>query len=228
MYSPLETFLIFPQGMLNITLTNAIFYLFLAFLFVPFLFSCSMKRIIPTKLELISETLYSSVLNTVTNYVGNTVYFPLFFTLFILIFLSNLIGQVPYSYTPTTALIQTLAQGVFMLIGILIMGFMRHGSLLQGYFSPSGIPLGLMPLLVIIEILSFLTRSVALGLRQSVNLITGHVLTHVLAGFVLVLGSFFFMPIIVLIVFLGLEILISYLQAFIFMVICLITLKDIM
>lgn len=228
MYSPLEIFTVQPQGVQNITLTNALFYLILASFFVPFIQIQNTEKIVPQKSNLMVEIFYSSILSTVRGYVGNQVYFPFFYTLFVFIFISNLIGLVPYSYTPTTALIQTLGQGVFVQIGVLTQGWIRHGNLIWGYFSPSGIPLGIMPLLVLIEILSFLTRSVALGLRQSVNLITGHVLTHVLAGFILVQGSYFFMPMIVQIVFLGQEILVSYLQAFIFVVICLITLKDIL
>lgn len=224
----------FPIVGINVVLNNAIIYLILASQIIPVQSRLNKEEIIPTNWGIVNETLYRSVLTMVHNYVGVrvSVYFPLIYTVFHQILFSNQIGMIPYSYTPTVQLILTQAQGVTLQFGILIQGFIRHKWQLFGFFTPAGIPMALVPQMVFIEILSYLTRTLSLGLRLSVNMITGHTLVKVFSGFIwqgFISGTSFLvllLPQVILTVFQALEILIAYLQAYIFTVITCITLKD--
>lgn len=170
----------------------------------------------------------------VENYIGKnyTVYFPLIYTLFYLILFSNLIGMVPYSSTPTVEFIITQTLSISLLIGVLIIGFLTHNILLAAAFLPAGTPLPLTLMMLIIEIIAYSTRTLSLGLRLAVNLITGHVQTKVILGFVweaYLSGVSLFIiaiPLIFLTAFLSLEILIAYLQSYIFVFITCLTIKD--
>lgn len=203
-------------------------------LIIPVLSRLNREEVIPTNWGIVSESIYKSVLTMVHDYVGIkvSIYFPLIYTIFYSILFSNQIGMIPYSYTPTVQQIFTQAQGLTLLGGILILGLLRHGLLLFGYFTPAGTPLGLVPLMVFIELVSYLTRTLSLGQRQSVNMITGHTQVKVFSGFIW-LGytqsvnfQILAQPLIILTVFLALELQIAYLQAYIFTFITCITLKD--
>jgi F-type H+-transporting ATPase subunit a len=123
----------------------------------------------------------------VQNFVGNgfssTRYLPLVFTIFTLVFFSNFTGLIPYSTTPTTELVLTLGVSFTMLLGILVIGAVTHKAKLVAAFIPAGTPLGLMPLMILLELLAYTTRTLSLGLRLAVNLITGHILAKVVVGF---------------------------------------------
>lgn len=230
----MEAFSIYPLINLNQTMTNAILYQALAAQIVPVLSRQNNQEIQPTTYGIVNEALYRSTLNMVHQYIGVkvSIYFPIIYTLFHIILFGNLIGMIPYSYTPTVQQILTLAQGVTLLMGIQIQGIIRHRWLQLGFFAPAGTPLAQMPQMVFIEVLSYITRSLSLGLRQSVNMITGHILVKVVSGFIwqgfisgtslLVLS----LPLVILSGFQSLEILIAYLQAYIFTFIVSITLKD--
>lgn len=170
----------------------------------------------------------------VDNHVGKKyhVYFPLIYTIFHLILFSNLIGMIPYTSTPTVELVITLSLSFTLLFGILIIGFLTHKLFLLSVFIPSGTPLALVPLMIVLEIFAYLTRTFSLGLRQGVNQITGHILQKVCLGFVwsaYLKGTSIFIlsiPLILLTLFICLEILIAYLQSFIFTFITCLTIKD--
>ena len=175
------------------------------------------------------------MLSMVLGYIGPkmVMYLPLIYTIFHLILFSNLIGMVPYSTTPTVEIVLTLTLSFTILIGVLIMGFFSHKLYLFAVFLPAGTPLALIILMVPLEILAYLTRTLSLGLRLAVNLITGHILAKVLIGFIwnaylnnvslLLLSA----PLFLVALFLSLELLIAYLQAYIFTFITCITIKDI-
>ena len=141
--------------------------------------------------------------------------------------------MVPYSSTPTVEIVMTLTLAFTILIGVLIMGFFSHKLYLFAAFLPAGTPIGLVFLMVPLEILAYLTRTFSLGLRLAVNLITGHILAKVLIGFIwnaylsnvplLYLSA----PLLLVALFLSLELLIAYLQAYIFTFITCITIRDI-
>lgn len=190
--------------------------------------------VIPDRYSMGGESLYSSVLEMVHSYAGprGGVYFPLLLTLFLTILTSNLVGMLPYSFAAFSGLVANLSLGVTLLGGLLTLGGLRHRGLLLGFFAPAGTPLPLVPLMVVLEIVSFLTRTFALGLRLGVNMITGHTLVKVVGGFIW-LGYLGGLPLLVLALPIGLlavlmclEIVIAYLQAYIFVFITCLTLKE--
>jgi F-type H+-transporting ATPase subunit a len=171
----------------------------------------------------------------IENFVGlkSSINLPLFYTIFHIVLFSNLLGLVPYSTTPTVELVMTLSIAFTLLFGLLLIGFLTHKLYLFAMFLPGGTPLGLVPLMVVLEIVAYINRTVSLGLRLAINLITGHLLLKVSIGFVwlgYIKGTSFFIlaiPLVLLTAFLTLEILIAYLQAYILIFITIITLKDV-
>jgi ATP synthase subunit 6 len=139
--------------------------------------------------------------------------------------------MVPYSSTCTVEIILTLSIALTLLIAVLLRGFLSNGIVLLAAFLPAGTPLALVPLMIILELVAYLTRTLSLGLRLAVNMITGHILAKVCVGFIWVaylkgLSALIIPLLIPLTVFLGLEILIAYLQAYIFTFITCITVRD--
>jgi F-type H+-transporting ATPase subunit a len=160
-------------------------------------------------------------------------FFPLIFSLFIYILTNNLIGMVPYSFAPTSHFIITFSISFIVVIGATILGFQIHALKFFSLFVPSGCPLGLLPLLVLIEFISYLARNVSLGLRLAANVLSGHMLLNILGGFtykIMTSGliSFFLglMPLLFIIAFSGLEIGIAFIQAQVFVVLSASYIKD--
>src|SRR5881275_2315681 len=110
-------------------------------------------------------------------------YFPFIYGLFIFILVNNLIGLVPYSFASTSHFILTFSISFTVVLGATILGFQRHGLKFFSLFVPSGCPLALLPLLVLIEFISYLSRNISLGLRLAANILSGHMLLNILAGF---------------------------------------------
>lgn len=236
MFSPKEQYIIYPVLSLNITITNVIFYLIIAgFITIQKGRGVAKGKIISNNWGILSESLFRTILLKIENFVGPkyTKYLPLFYTIFHLVLFSNLLGLVPYSSTPTVEIIMTLSIAFTQLIGILIIGFLTHQLRLLAIFLPGGTPLGLILLKVALEIIAYIFRTLSLGLRLAINLITGHILAKVCVGFIwkgYIKGVSYFIlaiPLLLLTVFLALEILIAYLQAYIQIFITILTLKDI-
>jgi F-type H+-transporting ATPase subunit a len=234
-FSPMEQYEIYTILNTNISINNINFYLLIVLficLIFPFLHN---SKLIPNWWGVFNESLYSTVLSMVINYIGPKmiIYFPLIYTIFHLILFSNLIGMIPYSSTPTVEIVMTLTLAFTILIGVLIMGFFSHKLYLFAAFLPAGTPIGLIFLMVPLEILAYLTRTLSLGLRLAVNLITGHILAKVLIGFIWgayinnISLLFLSAPLFLVALFLSLELLIAYLQAYIFTFITCITIRDI-
>jgi F-type H+-transporting ATPase subunit a len=182
----------------------------------------------------LNESLYHTLLAMTRDYIGPklTPLFPLIFTLFHFILFCNLIGLVPSSSTPTVEIVITLTAAITLLAGILLLGFMNHGTKLLAAFIPSGTPFGLIPLMILLELLAYVTRTLSLGLRLAVNMITGHILCKVVVGFIWAMAAnhawlLFTVAISLITLFISLEILIAYLQAYIFTFITCLTIKDI-
>lgn len=232
--SPMEQFEVVNLFSISLNITNFVFYLLIG-VFLTFIMS-NLDRglILGNNWAIINETMYRTVLNMIHYYIGKnmSIYFPFLYTLFYIILFTNLIGLIPYSYTSTVQVAIVLVIGISLLFSILILGFIRHGSLLLGLFIPAGTPMALVPLMIIIELISYLTRTFSLGLRLSVNMITGHTLVKVFSGMIyliyLKVNSIFviLLPLILLSIFLALEVLIAYLQVYIFTFLTCITIKD--
>ena len=183
-------------------------------------------------LEAIYATIYSIVINQINSNKGQ-IYFPFIYALFIFILINNLIGMVPYSFASTAHFILTFSISFTVVIGATILGFNKHGLKFFSLFVPAGCPLGLLPLLVLIEFISYLARNVSLGLRLSANILSGHMLLNILAGFCynILTSSFllFFVgliPLAFITAISGLELGIAFIQAQVFVVLTSSYIKD--
>lgn len=201
----------------------------LPILFILVYLQSLLLEIIPTNYQIANESLFRTVNLQISANLKSGTFLPFIYALFFLILVSNYIGLIPYSTTGSTEIVVALTQAITSLVGIFIYGFLQQGVALTYLFLPAGTPLGLLPLMIPLEILAYITRTLSLGLRLAVNLITGHILIKVLLSFIPnIMHSFIMLSslILFLILFISLEILINYLQAYIFVFITLITLKD--
>jgi F-type H+-transporting ATPase subunit a len=245
--SPMEQFEITAITAGGYYVNNVVFYLLIAALAIYVnRVTFNVGLLVGNLWTVLNESLYRTLLEMSTDYIGKTdglLYFGLIYSIFHVVLLANLIGLVPYSSTPTVEIVITLSVAFTLLIGILLVGFLRHRLLLLAAFLPAGTPLGLIPLMILLELLAYCTRTLSLGLRLAVNMITGHILAKVSVGFIYIYGvgiadglindvilivklHAFPLVLLLLTLFLGLEVLIAYLQAYIFTFITSITIKD--
>ena len=169
-------------------------------------------------------TIHSIVINQINSYKGQ-IYFPFIYTLFLFILINNLIGMIPYSFASTSHFILTFFISFTVVLGATFLGFQKHGLEFFSFFVPSGCPLGLLPLLVLIEFISYLARNISLGLRLAANIVSGHMLLNILSGFTYNIMTssilFFFVgliPLAFILAFSGLEFAIAFIQAQVFVV----------
>jgi len=154
-------------------------------------------------------------------------YFPFVFSLFMFVLFCNMLGMLPYSFTVTSHIIVTFALAAVIFVGVTIIGFVNHGIGYLKLFIPSGVPLLLLPLIVIIEIISYLSRPVSLSVRLFANMMAGHTMLKVFGGFVISLGILGgLLPLSFTVALTGLEILIAFLQAYVFAILTCIYLND--
>jgi F-type H+-transporting ATPase subunit a len=187
---------------------------------------------VPGRLQSVVELLYDFVANLVQENVGREgrQYFPFFFTLFTFILFGNLLGMIPGSFTFTSHIIVTFTMAVFVVTGVTVVGIWRHGFRFFGRFAPGGVPWPVLPLLIPIEILSYLIRPISLSVRLFVNMMAGHIMLKTFAGFVIALSSFQILagaaPLALTIALSGLELAIACLQAYVFTVLSCIYLQE--
>jgi F-type H+-transporting ATPase subunit a len=223
---------------LHFSITNIGLYLIIGAFFVLALslLSTNYNRLVSNNWSISQESLYATIHSIVTNQINpknGQIYFPFIYTLFIFILINNLIGMIPYSFAPTSHFVLTFALSFTIVLGSTILGFQKHSL---GFFSllvPAGCPLALLPLLVLIEFISYLARNISLGLRLAANITAGHMLLNILSGFVynIMNAGFFYMilaliPLIFIIAFSGLEIGIALIQAQVFVVLSSAYIKD--
>jgi F-type H+-transporting ATPase subunit a len=185
--------------------------------------------IVPGRWQSIAELAYEFIANTVRENAGREGmrYFPFIFTLFMFILFANLLGMIPFSFTVTSHIIVTFALALVVFVGVTVIGFIRHGAGFLKLFVPSGIPLALLPLLVVIEVLSYFIRPVSLSVRLFANMMAGHTMLKVFGGFVVALGVLAgWLPLVFVVALTGLEIGIAMLQAYVFTVLTCIYLND--
>jgi ATP synthase subunit 6 len=186
--SPLEQYDIYPVLSFNLVLNNVLLYFLIAASLSPIILYLGTYKgkLVANWWGILSESLYRTILLMVENYIGPkyTIYFPLVFTIFHLVLFCNLIGLVPYSTTPTVEIVMVLSLALTLLGGVLILGFITHRQFLIAAFVPSGTPLALIVPMFALEVLAYLTRTLSLGLRLAINMITGHVLVKVIIGFI--------------------------------------------
>lgn len=225
-------------GNLFISLTNIGLYLTIAgyLVFILSVTSSNNNRIVSNSWSMCQESVYATVHSIVVNQINDKkgqVYFPLIYVLFVFILVNNLIGMVPYSFAATSHFILTFSLSFTVVLGATILGLNKHGLEFFSLFVPAGCPLGLLPLLVLIEFISYLARNVSLGLRLAANILSGHMLLNILSGFtynIMTSGFIFFFlglfPLAFIIAFSGLELGIAFIQAQVFVVLSCSYIKD--
>ncbi len=215
----------------DLSFTNAsLFMLISASIILLYLFLGSKdKSIIPNKLQLTAEMFYTFVAKMISDTAGSKAkpYFPFIFSLFMFVLFCNMVGMLPYSFTVTSHIIVTLIMALFIFIAVTIIGFIKHGYKYLSIFVPSGVPAVLLPLITIIEIISYLSRPVSLSVRLFANMMAGHTMLKVFGGFVVSLGILGgWLPLSFSVALTGLEILVAFLQAYVFAILTCIYLND--
>ena len=218
-------------GNVDISFTNAsLFMMISALTIISVLFAgTKRKAIVPTKIQLLTEISYTLVSKMISDTAGSKAkpYFPFIFSLFMFVLFCNMLGMLPYSFTVTSHIIVTFALAAVIFIGVTIIGFANHGVGYLKLFIPSGVPVVLLPLIVIIEIISYLARPVSLSVRLFANMMAGHTMLKVFGGFVISLGIIGgWLPLSFTVALTGLEILIAFLQAYVFAILTCIYLSD--
>jgi F-type H+-transporting ATPase subunit a len=236
MHSPMEQFEIkrlvpLHLGGLDVSYTNSALWMTIAIALMAFVFIYGMRRraLVPGRLQGMAETGYEFIAKMVGDNVGEggKKYFPFILSLFLFVLGCNAVGLIPYSFTPTSHIIVTFAMAAFVFIGVTIIGFARHGLHFLSLFVPKGVPFVLLLLLVPIEIISYFIRPFSLSIRLFANMLAGHTMLKVFGGFVVMLGIIGgWAPLAFIVVFTGLELLIAFLQAYVFAILTCLYLND--
>lgn len=222
---------------IDLSFTNSSLWMVIAALLsIVFFVSASRKKaMVPSRLQAMSELTYAFIANMVRENIGThgRQYFPLIFTVFMVVFLGNALGLIPYSFTYTSHIVVTAALAVMIFLMVIVIGIFKHGMHFFSLFLPPGVPLWLTPLVIPIEILSFCIRPVTLSVRLFANMIAGHILLKVIAGFSVGMISMGFagyalgiLPMLFNVILIGFEFLIAFLQAYVFAILSCIYLKD--
>ncbi len=206
----------------DISFTNSALYMVISTILIIglMLFATRKKSLIPSKAQVIAESVYGFLHDMIKGSIGEEgeKFFPLIFTLFTFIFMCNLLGLTPYSFTATSQLPITLAMALISFFTVTIFAIVRNG--VGGFlhmFLPSGVPILIAPVIFILELFSFLVRPATLSLRLCANMVAGHVLLKVIAGFIISLGVIFgTMPFIFALAMMGFEFFVAGIQAYIF------------
>lgn len=225
-------------GNTSISITNIGLYLSIGgyIIILTSLLSTNNNKVVPNGWSISQECVYATVHSIVVGQINEKkgqIYFPFMYVLFVFILLNNLIGMVPYSFASTSHFILTFSISFTIVLGATILGFSKHNLKFFSLFVPAGCPLPLLPLLVLIEFISYLARNVSLGLRLAANILSGHMLLNILSGFtynIMTSGFIFFflgiLPLTFIIAFSGLELGIAFIQAQVFVVLSCSYIKD--
>lgn len=235
MADPLHQFVIKPIVPLeiagtDISFTNSSLFMALAVVVstVFLLGGMARAKMVPGRWQSMVEMTYEFVANLLDENVGSKgkQYFPFVFCLFMFILVGNLLGMIPYSFTYTSHIIVTFGLAATVFLFATLVGFMRHGLNYFSLFFPEGAPVYMAPLIVPIEILSYLSRPVSLSIRLFANMMAGHTMLKVFAGFTIALGFFGIGPLFINVLLTAFEILVAVLQAYVFTILTCIYLHD--
>ncbi len=224
-------------GGYDLSFTNSsLFMVAVVLLASAFLYlTTSSRALIPGRLQSISEMSYEFVASMLRDAAGShgMKFFPLVFSLFMFVLVANLLGLFPYFFTVTSHIIVTFCLAILVIGTVIVYGFAKHGLHFLKLFVPSGVPVVLLPLVVAIEIISFLSRPISLSVRLFANMLAGHITLKVFSGFVVsmsalgaagVAGSV--LPLAMAVALTGLEVLVAFLQAYVFAVLTCMYLND--
>ena len=215
----------------DISFTNASLFMIISSLAILIIFNIGSKKnsLLPNKIQLLAELSYTFVSKMISDTAGLKAkpYFAFIFSLFMFVLFCNMFGMIPYTFTVTSHIIVTFVLAAFIFIGVTIVGFAKHGFGYLKLFVPSGVPAILLPLIVVIEVISYLSRPVSLSVRLFANMMAGHTMMKVFGGFVISLGIVGgWLPLSFSVALTGLEILVAFLQAYVFAILTCIYLND--
>ena len=217
-------------GGIDASFTNSSLFMVATVVVVSLFLILAMRRaaLVPGRWQSMAELSYVFVANVMKDTVGSEgrKYFPFIFTVFMFILFGNLLGMLPYSFTFTSHIIVTFTIAAVIFVGVTLIALAKHKMHFFSFFMPPGVPMLLAPLLVPIEIISYLSRPISLSVRLFANMLAGHTLLKVFAGFIVSLGVFGIAPWAFVVALTGLEIVIAFLQAFVFTMLTCLYLND--
>lgn len=234
-HSPLAQFTIKPLidihiGGVDVSFTNSSLMMVITVVVIGVFLTLGMRgrALVPGRWQSMVELFYEFIANLVRETVGSKgrKFFPVILTLFMFILVGNTLGLFPYSFTFTSHIIVTFGMAIVVFVLVTILGFVRHGVHFLTFFVPPGAPAALWPLLIPIEIISYLSRPISLSVRLFANMLAGHTLLKVFAGFIAALGIFGVLPFAFVVALTGLELLIAALQAYVFAILTCLYIND--
>jgi len=234
-HSPLAQFEIktlvpLQVGDINISFTNSSAFMVATVLAISLFLVMGMRRnaLIPGRWQSMVELSYIFIANLIKDTVGSggRPYFPFVFTVFMFVLFGNLFGMLPYAFTFTSHIVVTFTMAMFVFLGVTLIAIMKHRMHFFSFFMPPGVPMYMAPILIPIEIISYLSRPISLSVRLFANMLAGHTLMKVFAGFIFTLGVFGIAPWFFIVALTGLEIVIAFLQAYVFTILTCLYLND--
>jgi F-type H+-transporting ATPase subunit a len=222
-------------GYINITLTNlALYSLLILFLVISLhLVANNNIKLLPSKWSLLLESIFASINSMVREQLGKEMYLPMIYSTFLFILFANLIGNVPYSYAITSSIVVSIGLSFTIIMGVTILGLSIHKIHFFSFFIPAGTPLALVPLLVLIELISYIARAFSLGIRLFSNITAGHTLLKILSTFLyqmftgsILIAIITLIPFALFLAIIGLELAVSFIQAYVFTLLLLSYIKD--
>ncbi|WP_315918953.1 F0F1 ATP synthase subunit A [Mesorhizobium sp. SP-1A] len=224
-------------GGYDLSFTNSSLFMVVAVLVASafLVFSTSSRSLVPSRFQSMSEMTYEFVASMLRDAAGTQGmrFFPFVFSLFMFVLVANLLGLFPYFFTVTSHIIVTFALAILVIGTVIVYGFAKHGFGFLKLFVPEGVPGVLMPLVVLIEVVSFLSRPVSLSVRLFANMLAGHITLKVFAGFVVSLSAMgavgvagAVLPLFMAVAITALEVLVAALQAYVFAVLTCMYLND--
>ena len=234
-HSPLEQFKIhhlveMELGGVDVSFTNSALCMVIVATAVTLLLTLGPRKraLVPGRWQSIAELSYEFIANMVRENIGaeGRRYFPVIFTLFMFVLFGNMLGMMPYSFTFTSHIIITFGLALTVFIGVTVLGIVKHGVKFLGFFVPGGTPVLMWPLMIPIEVISYLSRPISLSVRLFANMTAGHTLLKVFAGFIVTMGIAGIVPFAFVVALTGLEFLIAFLQAYVFTILTCIYIND--
>jgi F-type H+-transporting ATPase subunit a len=230
-------FVIGTIGGQEIAFTNSAVFMVIVVLLITALMigGTASRSLVPGRLQSVAEIFYEFVANMVTNSAGTEgmKFFPLVFTLFMFVLFANIIGMIPYTFSITSQIIITATLAALVFLVVVVYGFWKNGLRFFNVFVPKGIPIYIVPLVFVIELMSFLSRPISHSVRLFGNMLAGHLTLYVFAAFVTMLGGVGILgllgaslPFALVVALYALELLVALVQAYVFAVLTCIYLND--
>ena len=226
----IKTLIPLQVGDINVSFTNSSVFMVATVLAISLFLVMGMRRssLVPGRWQSMVELSYIFIANLIKDTVGSEgrPYFPFIFTVFMFVLFGNLFGMLPYTFTFTSHIVVTFTMALFVFLGVTLIAIAKHKMRFFTFFMPPGVPMYMAPILIPIEIISYLSRPISLSVRLFANMLAGHTLMKVFAGFVFALGVFGIAPWAFIVALTGLEIVIAFLQAYVFTILTCLYLND--